>query len=323
MCVRSPQARQQPAVHACRISLYTVGVSQTITSGQESTAELDGATLGRGWDALAALRTPRKHTAITWAARTDIGRVRENNEDKFDFYAPDDPATLALRGRLWAVADGMGGHSAGQIASEASLKTLIRSYFNPGDTDAHAALLSAFADANALIYRAARNMGGGKNGMGTTLVAVAVMEDTVLVAHVGDSRVYRFRAGELSQVTTDHSWVEEQVSRGALTREQAETSPYRNMITRSVGVEASVMPDVTAHKAVAGDMYLLCSDGLSGFVSDAMLQENMAKTSNPSRLVLDLIDAANDAGGKDNITALVLRIDAVTGTETTGSGAAV
>ncbi|MBC7807635.1 MAG: Stp1/IreP family PP2C-type Ser/Thr phosphatase [Akkermansiaceae bacterium] len=290
-----------------------------IQSGQESTAELDGGALQRGWDTIAGTQTPRKKIIATWAARTDIGRVRENNEDKFDFFAPDDPAILAPRGRLWAVADGMGGHSAGQVASEAALKTLVRSYFNPSDTDAEAALKTAFADANALIFRAAQRM-GGQNGMGTTLVALVAIEDRFLVAHVGDSRIYRYRGGgrknadtsQLTQLTTDHSWVEEQVSRKSLTREQAEASPYRNMITRSVGVEENVVPDITIHAAEPGDVYLLCSDGLSGFLDDEILHQNMDKTSNPSRLVLDLIDAANDAGGKDNITALVLRVDAVT-----------
>ncbi|MBC8140540.1 MAG: Stp1/IreP family PP2C-type Ser/Thr phosphatase [Armatimonadetes bacterium] len=277
---------------------------------QESTAELDGGALQSGWDAVKATRQPKKQTRVTWAARTDIGRVRENNEDKFDFYAPDDALTLALRGKLWAIADGMGGHSAGQIASETSLKTLIRSYYNPADGDAQTALAAAIGDANALIFRAAQNM-GGKNGMGTTLVAVAVVEDQIIVAHVGDSRVYRFRAGVLSQITTDHSYVEEMVARGAMTREQAETSPQRNMITRSVGVEDSVKPDISVNKAVANDVYLLCSDGLSGFVSDAAIGELLTKSPNPSRLCLDLIDAANDAGGKDNITALVLRVDTV------------
>ncbi len=289
-------------------------------TGQESTAELDGAVLQRGWDTIAGARAPHKQTTVTWAARTDIGRVRENNEDKFDFFAPDDPAILARRGRLWVVADGMGGHSAGQIASEAASKTLVRSYFNPSDADPETALKAAFADANALIYRAAQRM-GAQNGMGTTLVAVAVIEDMLLIAHVGDSRVYRYRsggrqqgdAGYIQQVTTDHSWVEEQVSRGALTREQAEASPYRNMITRSIGVEESVAADVSAHPAKPGDIYLLCSDGLSGFLPDDVLLAHLERTANPSRLVLDLIDAANDAGGKDNITALVLRVDDVIG----------
>lgn len=290
-----------------------------IQTGQESTAELEGGALQRGWDTIAGARTPRKQTVVTWAARTDIGRVRENNEDKFDFFAPDDPAILALRGKLWAVADGMGGHSAGQIASEAALKTLVRSYFNPSDTDTETALKTAICDANALIYRAAQRM-GGQNGMGTTLVALVAIEDRFLVAHVGDSRIYRYRSGgkrpsasgSLTQLTTDHSWVEEQVSRKSLTREQAEASPYRNMITRSVGVEENVVPDISTHQAEPGDVYLLCSDGLSGFLDDEILRQNMERTSNPSRLVLDLIDAANDAGGKDNITALALRVDTVT-----------
>jgi protein phosphatase len=262
-----------------------------IQNGQESTAELEGGTLQRGWDTIAGASVPRKQIEVTWAARTDIGRVRENNEDKFDFFLPDDPATLALRGRLWAVADGMGGHSAGQVASEAALKTLVRSYYNPSDTDAEGALKAAICDANSLIFRAAQRM-GGQNGMGTTLVVLVAIEDRFLVAHVGDSRIYRWRSGGprkgdtsfLTQLTTDHSWVEEQVSRKSLTREQAEASPYRNMITRSVGVEENVVPDVSVHPAEPGDVYLLCSDGLSGFLDDAILRQTWTKL--PTRRAL-------------------------------------
>lgn len=289
----------------------TINSINTTLTGQESTAELDSANLSRGWEAIAGDKKPRKQTQVTWAARTDIGRVRENNEDKFDFFAPDDPGILAARGRLWAIADGMGGHNAGQIASEAALKTTIRSYFNPGDADAVATLRAAITDANSLIYGAAKRM-GAQSGMGTTLVALALLEDRFLLAHVGDSRAYRWRAGEgLRQITTDHSWVEEQVARKALTREQAEASPYRNMITRSVGVEDTVRADIISFEAKPGDLYLLCSDGLSGLLDDAALRAAIERTPNPSRLVLELIDAANDAGGKDNITALVLRVDAV------------
>jgi PPM family protein phosphatase len=202
----------------------------------EITAEFDTEELARGRAQLTDGR-PTHHTELVFAARTDIGRVRENNEDKFDFFTPEDAPTLATRGRLWAIADGMGGHSAGQVASEAGLKTVIRSYFaEPGGREVGEALQKALADANALITQAAVNM-GAKNGMGTTMVVAVVLNDMLTIAHVGDSRAYLLREGErIRQLTTDHSWVEEQVRRGALSRAEAESSPYRNIITRSVGM---------------------------------------------------------------------------------------
>ena len=260
------------------------------------------------------------HAEIAWAARTDMGRVRENNEDKFDFFVPEDPAQLALRGRLWAVADGMGGHNAGQIASEVALKSLIRSYFAADALDdVAAALRGAVSDANALIHQAARQF-EGKSGMGTTLVAVVVRDNLLTVAHVGDSRAYLLRRGEpIRPITTDHSWVEEQVRRGALSRADAEASPYRNYILRSVGVEAYVEAEVATPLTLQeGDTVLLCSDGLTGFLDDAALEATIA-TKGLSQAALDLVDTANDRGGRDNITALLLRVGAIMSVVGTGA----
>ena len=273
----------------------------------DPTAELDAPALVRGW---AEMETPplTHHAEVVWAARTDLGRVRENNEDKFDFFLPEERARLGLRGRLWAVADGMGGHAAGQIASEAALKTLIRSYFDaasPDDTEQK--LRAALKEANALIYHAAQKF-PDKSGMGTTLVTVVIKNDTLFVAHIGDSRAYLLRQNEpIQQITTDHSWVEEQVRRRALTRAEAEASPYRNYILRSVGVEPSVEADISQTVLQTGDRVLLCSDGLTGHLSDETLQE-IISGAGVSQAVLDLVDAANGAGGKDNITALLLHI---------------
>ena len=278
----------------------------------EPTAELDAPTLLRGWAAMAA-QAPTHLVEIDWAARTDLGRVRENNEDKFDFFLPNDLTRLALRGRLWAVADGMGGHAAGQIASEAALKTLVRSYFDPSaSNDTEAGLRSALTEANAIIYHASKKF-PDKAGMGTTAVTVVVKNDTLFVAHIGDSRAYLLRENEpIKQITTDHSWVEEQVRRGALTRTEAEASPYRNYILRSVGVEAQVEADISQMPIQTGDRILLCSDGLTGHLSDEILATRIGEADSLSQAVLDLVDAANEAGGKDNITALLLHVKSVT-----------
>jgi PPM family protein phosphatase len=286
----------------------------------ETTAEFDTEELTRGWAAAAAPeeRRPTHHTELLFAARTDIGRVRENNEDKYDFFTPEDPTTLALRGRLWAIADGMGGHSAGQVASEAGLKTVIRSYFaEPATRDVGEALQKALADANFLITQAAVSM-GAKNGMGTTMVVAVVLNDMLTLAHVGDSRAYLLREGErIRQLTTDHSWVEEQVRRGTLTRDQAESSPYRNIITRSVGMGEGMTADILTEKLFPGDILLLASDGVTGYLeADALAA--LASNKSLSKAALDIIDAANDSGGKDNSTVLLLRVLAVTPLEPEG-----
>ena len=277
----------------------------------ETTAEFDSGELAQGHEALGEPLAPTACASVSWAARTDIGRVRDHNEDKFDFFLPEDPETLARRGRLWAVADGMGGHKGGQIASEFALKTLVRSYFAPGgEREIGKALVAAISDANALVTRAAEQI-GAKNDMGTTLVCAVLWGDTLTLAHVGDSRAYLLREGErVRPLTTDHSWVEEQVRRGALSRAEAEASPYRNIILRSIGMGDGMDADVVCEKVFPGDTVLLASDGLTGYLDGDPLAAFLAGKS-PSRAALDLIDAANDAGGKDNITALILRIDSL------------
>jgi PPM family protein phosphatase len=287
-------------------------VKQSKTT-DKTTEELDAGTVVGSWDDMPP-RTPERLAIVAWAARTDMGRVRENNEDKFDFFLPEHPTQLAIRGRLWAVADGMGGHNAGQIASEFALKSLIRNYFAPSSTEnVEETLFAALIEANALIHSAARQFEAKAAGMGTTIVVTVLKEVTLTIAHIGDSRVYLHRRGEnLRQVTIDHSWVEEQVRRGAMSREEAEESPYRNYITRSVGVEAEVEPDIVSLPVQEGDTIVLCSDGLSGYLSAEDI-ERIVVGAGPSQAVLDLIDEANARGGKDNITALVLRVKAITG----------
>lgn len=277
----------------------------------EPTAELDAADLARGREALARTlaRRPRTHARICWAARSDIGRVRENNEDKFDFFLPDDAPTLAAKGRLWAVADGMGGHNAGQIASEAALKTIVRAYFAEEGAafgDVAGALCAAFAQANDLISAAAAGF-PDRSGMGTTATVAAILEDRLTIAHVGDSRAYLLRRGRLRQLTDDHSWVEEQVRRGGLSREAALQSPYRNVITRSIGMGPALEADIVVERLETGDLILLCTDGLTGYLDDPALVRHL-DAGGAAAVALRLVDAANDAGGRDNITVLLLSV---------------
>lgn len=276
---------------------------------QEITAPFETDALQAGWAAKASAAPPRCHAVLTFGAKTDLGRVRENNEDKFDFLETDDPALLAAKGRVYAVADGMGGHSAGQVAAELALNIFIRSYYADGSAELESSLQRAVREANRHVVEVASTVAGRK-GMGATLTAVVIREDHLFVAQVGDSRCYLLRDGRLEQITEDHSWVAEQVRAGTMTLAQAEQSPFRNVITRSMGGAAEVEPDLTAVQIMPGDRYLLCSDGLSGMVSDDELAE-MLRQGAPSMVVWNLIDRANQRGGKDNITAVVIEIQRI------------
>lgn len=290
---------------------------QEITAGQSTaardagldiTARLSHDELREGWAEMG--RTPRVLATLKMGAKTDLGRVRENNEDKFDFYEPEDPGVLATKGCFYAVADGMGGHSAGQIACEMALKTTIHAYYSNPSPDVEAGLRLAIQEANSLVYDTAQAI-TDRQGMGTTLTVVVVREDQITIAQIGDSRAYLLRDGNLTQITQDHSWVAEQVRLGVMTADEAQTSPFRNIITRSVGTSATVEPDITTQPLRAGDTLLLCSDGLTGHVEppdiQAVLMEN-----GPSPAALRLVEEANRNGGRDNITVLVLSVRALT-----------
>ena len=276
-------------------------------TGQEKTARLDRDTLSEGWAEVS--RLPRVLASVKMGAKTDLGRVRDNNEDKFDFFEPEDPATLAAKGSFYAVADGMGGHSAGQIACEMALKTVLTFYYSDQSPDKETSLRRAVTEANALIYDTASAI-PDRQGMGTTLTAAVLCEETLLIAQVGDSRAYRLRGGKISQVTEDHSWVAEQVRLGTMTLAEAQVSPFRNIITRSVGTAAMVEPDITVQEVQAGDIFVLCSDGLTGHVEPPEIQQ-IAGSQSPSAAAMALVDLANERGGRDNITALVLSIRAL------------
>lgn len=272
---------------------------------QDITAPLEAETLQAGWAAKSNAR-PRCHTSVVFGAKTDLGRVRENNEDKFDYLVPDDPSVLALKGRVFAVADGMGGHSAGQVAAEMALNLFIRAHYADAGAEIETSLHRAIVQANAFIVEAANTVAGRK-GMGATLTAGVLRDDDLFIAQVGDSRCYLQRGGEFQQITEDHSWVAEQVKSGALTLEQAEQSPFRNVITRSMGGAPEVEADLIAIRVQPSDRYLLCSDGLSGMVPHAEMAQLLAEGT-PSIAAWNLVERANQYGGKDNITAFVLEI---------------
>src|SRR5919199_5222183 len=232
--------------------------------------------------------------------------IRSGNEDSF--------AVEADRQRgLFVVADGMGGHAAGEVASEMAVQILQRELSDLRDLESPPAserVMNALKRANKAIHdRTLSEV--DKQGMGTTVSVLLLAGRRFLIGQVGDSRVYLLRDGALRQVTKDHSYVQEQVDAGYLTPEQARYHPYSNVITRCVGASDDVEPDTYQGEARPGDIFLVASDGLTGMVDDRRLAHLLAARAEPARMVDALITEANGRGGLDNITAIVVKVLAV------------
>ena len=226
---------------------------------------------------------------VAAAAATDIGLIREGNEDSYLVVDP-----------LFAVADGMGGHRGGEVASQLALET-IEDLFRSGESD----LAGQVREANRVVFeRSVRDRRVA--GMGTTLTAVLVEEDHVRVAHVGDSRAYLFRAGELRPLTEDHTLVHRMLMEGEITEEEAEVHPHRSVLTRALGVDASVDVDEDVIDLRAGDRLLLCTDGLTAMITPERIRELLAGARDPQDAADRLVRAANAAGGVDNTTVVVV-----------------
>jgi serine/threonine protein phosphatase PrpC len=229
---------------------------------------------------------------------TDVGRKRDHNEDSF-------LAHDALS--LFAVADGMGGHQAGERASKMALERLIHVISAGGDrTDALQALREATQAAGAAIWTAAQE-NDDLHGMGTTLTSLWFQRGRAYLAHVGDSRAYLYRDGRVQQLSDDHSWVSEQVRAGMMTEDEAKESKFRHIITRSVGFEREVQVDGAAIPVQPGDCFVLCSDGLANYLEGDELARVLQ-----SRFYREvprlLVDLANDRGGDDNITVILVHV---------------
>ena len=248
----------------------------------------------------------KKKRPVSVFGDTDVGRVRSVNQDSVVVRAGDD---APLGEALIAVADGMGGHAAGEVASQMSLDLLITSLASASAPDERA-MRDAFSRANAGVFSAA-SQNPEYRGMGTTLVAGLLTGDELIIGNVGDSRMYLYRDGELARVTQDHSWVGEMVAAGALTEEQAANHPRRNILTRALGVASSVEADLGRVALKRGDRLILCSDGLHGMVDDKTIAGVVGgKSLDLKKAARELIDLANKAGGTDNITVALARIDA-------------
>jgi protein phosphatase len=244
------------------------------------------------------------NVTFTYAGRTDVGVLRSGNEDSY---------LIVPEQGLFIVADGMGGHAAGEVASEMAVKIIARELGqikDVSDLELAERMRRAIQAANAAIFeRTLREQ--EKRGMGTTTTALVLNGARYLIGQVGDSRAYLLREGILLQLTKDHSYVQEQVDAGYLTPEQARTHPYSNVITRCVGANAEVSPDIYLGVLKAGDLYLLASDGLTGMLEDEDLGRVLCGDLEPQTMVDTLIAEANRRGGLDNITVIVVRIDSV------------
>lgn len=237
------------------------------------------------------------------AARTDVGMIRSGNEDNFTLDAN------ATRG-IFVVADGMGGHAAGEVASEMAVQIIQRELASVRDLDGEDVvqlLASTLKLANRAIHERTLTE-TDKQGMGTTASVLVVSGARYLIGQIGDSRVYLLRDGQFTQLTKDHSYVQEQVDAGFLTPEQARYHPYSNVITRCVGASPEVEPDIYRGEAKPGDLYLVASDGLTGMVDDRRLAQLLGSGATPERKVQALISEANGRGGLDNITAIIVQL---------------
>jgi protein phosphatase len=240
--------------------------------------------------------------------------IRSGNEDAFFANATED------RG-VFIVADGMGGHAAGEVASEMTVQIVSRDLEHLTDLGDHAqdVLTEAILRANRAVYERTIQE-SDKQGMGTTASILLVSRGRFLVGQVGDSRVYLLREGALRQITKDHSYVQEQVDAGLLTPEQARYHPYSNVITRCVGASDSVEPDTYHGELAPGDVFLVASDGLTGMVDDRRIQQLLLSRASAGRVVDALIAEANYRGGLDNITAIVVQVLSTEGGGGTAGG---
>lgn len=256
------------------------------------------------------------------AAQTDIGRRKKKNEDFCGVFREDTPGLrLFDEGALLCVADGLGGHTGGEIASKLAVsivKDLIKHDMPLGHDDVDMEdeadegplplIRQYIQKANESIYQTNRDLVKEKRPMGTTLICSVVLRQKVYIGNVGDSRAYHFRDGEIIAKTEDHSWVDEQVKQGLMSKAEAEVDQRKNIVTRCVGTHAETVVDTYRWHIVPGDMLLLCTDGLVNMVKDSDIKAIFARHGTAAEIAQELVHLANENGGKDNITVVVAHI---------------
>lgn len=235
----------------------------------------------------------RRGAITTFGSRTDIGCLRDHNED-----------SLVVAPPLFVVADGMGGHAAGEVASEIAVNVLAERA--PSHPDGEA-LARAVEEANRAIIRAAHE-GRGREGMGTTMTAAMLEGERLVLAQVGDSRAYLLHQGKIQQLTRDHSLMADMIEAGQLTPEEARNHPQRSVITRALGSDPHLQPDIYEINVETGDRLLICSDGLSGMLRDEEIERTLCRIQDPQRCASQLVNEAIAAGGHDNVTVIVVDV---------------
>lgn len=236
-----------------------------------------------------------------------VGQKRHHNEDYVGYYEPAEMADLEAHGRLYVLADGVGGAAAGEVASQYTVNKIIHTYYQQhAQQDRSSRLKQVIEEANAAVF--ARNLDrAGQPEMATTVVAALIRGNEVIVANVGDSRAYIIQADRIEQITQDHSLMAEMINDGVITAEQAETHPYRNVILRSIGAYETVQVDLFSRQLAPDDILILCSDGLTHLVSNSELVD-IARKYPPNQATRQLVTLANERGGDDNITVSITHI---------------
>ena len=237
-------------------------------------------------------------------SRSDKGPVRKNNQDSV--YTSDAPIGDLLN--VFIVADGMGGHTAGELASSIAINTMLDSLRVSNDKNPAVSLKKAVRSANTAVFEKSLSIDCA-DGMGTTIVACTFIENVVQAVNVGDSRMYVINAGSIKQVTVDHSLVEEMIRRGGLTRDKARSHPEKNVITRAVGIKPEVEPDVFTSILESGDTVLLCTDGLTNMVTDSRIKQIILGSKDVVDAADKLVSEANENGGLDNVSVVLIKYE--------------
>jgi protein phosphatase len=248
-------------------------------------------------------------TDLEFAQLSDTGRTREHNEDSLGYVQPASPAQAQSHGWLFVVADGVGGQDLGEVASRLAVESLVGNFRKSVGAESHTSLLRRLVQAaNHEVYERGRSATPGGTAMATTLVACALRYDQAVVAHVGDSRCYLIRRGQVTLLTHDHTVVGEQVRLGLLSEDEARQSENRNLLRRSLGNELFVNVDTGHHQVVSGDMLMLCSDGLHNSVSERDIVHVLNSSQDLVTAVHELVSLANARDGRDNITLQLIRV---------------
>lgn len=249
---------------------------------------------------------------LEFAERTDVGRVRDHNEDYMGYASPANPAQVRSHGWMFVLADGVGGQEKGEVASKTAVESMLEGFHGAKDGESHSSVLPRLVQqANTRVFEAAVGGGRGTAGMATTIVACALRYDRVSVAHVGDSRCYLIRNGKASQITRDHTVANEQVRLGLVSAQEAAQGQTSHILSRSLGTELIANVDTNDHQIFAGDVLLLCSDGLHGPVEGSEMAAICGHGQDLHEAAEKLVALANDRGGGDNISVQLIRIRGV------------